>query len=259
VKARSLQIQRPDGAIQVVVIEKPVVRLGRAEDNDIVLSDPDRSVSRWHASITNDPGGPATISDLHSANGTSVNRQHVTGSVTLATNDWITVGKFRILFREESADTPFTVQASAFDLQQLQQTPQFLALSGAREFAAPSELRRLELLYEVGMSLARSQSVTDVTARAAELLFEIEEVHRAAVRMWNEGKGCFEEAELHSRSGGKVSNCNAPYDPRALVMSRTILNKVRQENRVLSGNSSANIFNHLGGPLPATLRGRYQR
>jgi hypothetical protein len=28
---------------------------------------------------------------------------------------------------------------------------------------------------------------------------------------------------------------------------------------VLSGNSSANAFNHLGGPLPATLQGRYQR
>ncbi len=232
-KARSLQIQRPDGAIQVVVIEKPVVRLGRAEDNDIVLTDPDRSVSRWHASITNEPGAPATLSDLHSANGTSVNGQRVTGSVTLVTNDWIAVGKFRILFREESEDIPFTIQASAFDLQQLQQTPQFLALSGAREFAAPNELRRLELLYEVGIALARSQSVTDVTVRAAELLFEIEEVHRAAVMMWNEERGCFEEAELHSRGGGRASNLNTPYDPSALVMSRTILNKVRRENRPL--------------------------
>jgi adenylate cyclase len=228
-----LQIQRLDGSTQVFAIDKPVLKIGRAEDNDVILNDPERSVSRWHAQITCQPDAPAMLSDLNSANGTAINGRPVSGPVALIANDCITVGKFRIVFREDSTDVPFTIRTSALDLHQLQEEPQLLALTSAKEFATPSELRSLEVLYEVGMSLARSQSVEEVSAAAVELLFKLEEVQRATVMLWNENRASFQEAELHLRGGRRIASESGRYDPRTLVMSRTILNKVRQENRPL--------------------------
>jgi adenylate cyclase len=233
VKSRSLQIQRPDGSTQVIAIEKPVIKIGRAESNDVTLVDPDRSVSRWHATITSEADGPATLSDLKSANGTVVNGRPITGSVTLAANDAIVIGRFRIVFREESTNVPFVIQTAAIGLQELQRDPQLLSLSGANDVASPAEVRSLELLYEVGMTLARSQSIEDVTGTAVGLVFKIEQVHRATVMLWNEERASFEHAALHFRGGRKEEAGAVAYDPRTLVFSRTILNKVKQENRPL--------------------------
>lgn len=232
-KTRSLQIHHPDGSTQIFAIEKPTVKIGRADDNDVLLIDSERSVSRWHARIASEADSNATISDLNSANGTTVNGRSVRTSVPLRSNDNICIGSFRIVFREETTEVPFTIQTSAVDLRELQREPQLLALAGAREFASATELRSLELLFEVGLSLARSHSVEDVTATAVELLFKIEQVHRATVILWDEAQASFGSAELHFRGGRKVTSGAAAYDPRNLVMSRTILNKVRQDNRPL--------------------------
>ena len=215
-------------------MESSVLNIGRAENNHLILLDADRSVSRWHARITSGPDGPASLSDLKSANGTAVNGRPVHGSVPLRSNDSITIGQFRLVFREEDDDAPFTIRTSVVDLQELQREPQLLALSGARDFANAAELKTLELLFEVGMSLARSHSVEEVTAVSVELLFKIDQVHRATVILWDEARSCFENAELHFRGGTKVTaGAPAAYDPRTLVMSQTILNKVRLENRPL--------------------------
>ena len=232
-KSRSLQIQRPGGSTQTVAINKPVFSIGRAENNDVLLVDPDRSVSRWHASIGNPPDSSATITDLNSANGTLLNGRRINGSAILAADDCITVGKFRIHFREDATEDSFSIRAGEVNLQQLQDEPKLLALSGPQGSAIGGELRSLELLYEVGMTLARSQSIEEVVSAAVEMLFKIEEVHRATLMMWNEESGAFDEAELHFRSGKKESTGVVAYNPFGLVMSRTILNKVRQENRPL--------------------------
>ncbi len=232
-KPRSLQINRPDASTQVFTMEKPVVKIGRTDDNDLILADPDRSVSRRHASITNEPDSPAVLSDLSSANGTFVNGRPVTGPVRLRSDDSIAIGKFVLLFREEAADAPFTIETGAIELNELQRKPQLLAFPRAKEFASAAELRNLELLYEVGMTLAGTHSVDQVTAAAVKLLFKIEHVHRATVMLWNEEQRSFPNPELHFRGGQKATSETGAYDPRTVVMSRTILNKVRQDNRPL--------------------------
>ena len=51
-------------------VSRPVIRIGRGDDNEIILEDPSRSVSRFHAQLIIDPVGQAILTDLKSANGT---------------------------------------------------------------------------------------------------------------------------------------------------------------------------------------------
>ena len=250
-KNRSLQIKRPDGSTQVITIESPVFRIGRAEDNDLTLVDAERSVSRWHANLVIDQDGTAILTDLKSANGTRVNGQSIETSVNLSPNDLIAIGGFRITYREESTDDPFVIESAEIGVQELQRDPQLLSLSGGEPLQPNVEVRGLELLYEVGMTLARAHSVEGVSAAAVELVFKIKPVHRATVMLWNDETGSFEDAAVHFRGGGKNAAGTVAYDPRTLVLSRTILNRVRQANRPLlirdakaeaSLSSSASIF-----------------
>jgi adenylate cyclase len=229
---RSFKIRKPDGSTDVITIEKPVFRIGRAEGNDLTIPEP--GVSRWHAVINIEPNGPAMLSDLNSANGTLVNGVAIRAPTALSSNDNIAIGSFRITVREEAPDTPFVIQSSGIELEKLQQNPQLL-LSGEDDTQSGTDSSgRIEILYELGMTLARSQSIQDVSGAAVDLLFRIENVHRATVLMWNEEHGEFENAPILYR-GGKKDDSRGPvvHDPRTRVLSRTILKRVREENRPL--------------------------
>jgi cytochrome P450 / NADPH-cytochrome P450 reductase len=83
-----------------VVRQLPVatLRIGRAPDNDIVVSDPD--VSRYHAELRN-VAGAYRIVDLGSVNGTFANGQRVTAA-ELADGDFVGIGSatFRLVGQE---------------------------------------------------------------------------------------------------------------------------------------------------------------
>ena len=67
-----LVIRGDDGAERVVELHEGVIRIGRSADNEIVLADADKGVSRAHAELHIE-GGRCTIIDLHSQNGTWLN------------------------------------------------------------------------------------------------------------------------------------------------------------------------------------------
>ena len=230
---RSLLVQRTDGSSQVIPVDKPVLRIGRAADNDVVLTDDARSVSRWHANITTGADSVPTLYDLRSANGVLINGRAVTGSAVLKPNDIVDIGRFRIVYREESTNLPFSIKSGVVDLQNLQRNPNLLSFEKVREQPGDSDVRSLELLYEVGMTLASAQSADEVATSAVNLLFKIEQVHRATLILWNEEAASFGDTTLRFRGGDRVHASSDPYDPRRLVMSRTILDKVRQDNRPL--------------------------
>ncbi|HEY7302898.1 MAG TPA: adenylate/guanylate cyclase domain-containing protein [Bryobacteraceae bacterium] len=228
-KTRSVEIQLLDGSKSRVPLEKGVIRIGRSEDNDIVLKH--ISVSRWHASIARETGGGMILTDLKSANGSLLNGERISGPVALQHDDWIQLGQFRLTFREEDDGEPFTIETAGVDLDRLQKDPHLLAASTAKQPDTSSQLRSLELLYEMGLTLAKGHSIEEVRKLVIELLFKIEEVSRAAVLLWNEETGSFDDSQIHLRSGNSTQEWSGPYDPRTLVMSRTILNRVKQENR----------------------------
>ncbi len=70
--------------------------IGRADDNDIVLTD--SVVSGHHCRIT----GPATLVDLGSTNGTLVNGSRISGRQELRNGDRITIGATVLRFEETS-------------------------------------------------------------------------------------------------------------------------------------------------------------
>ena len=70
-------------------IQGAVIRMGRAEDNDIVL--PDSNASRNHAELVRDPNGRYVVRDLGSRNGILVNRKKMPQAV-LGNGDKVTVG-----------------------------------------------------------------------------------------------------------------------------------------------------------------------
>jgi adenylate cyclase len=230
---QSLIIYMADGSTRNYPVEKPVIKIGRASDNDIVLASADRSVSRWHAAITSNGDGSVFVEDLNSSNGTLLNGRAINAPSRFTTGDIVSLGEFRIrLFDDAPADSGFSIEAGNIELNELQQKPELLPLSGS-ERTAIIGLKNVELLYEVGVTLARSHSIAEVSNAAVELLFKIDQVHRAAVILWDEKNNSFARPELHMRNVGKTSQAGGSLDPTKLVMSRTILNRVRQQNRPL--------------------------
>jgi pSer/pThr/pTyr-binding forkhead associated (FHA) protein len=81
------------------MVDKPVFKIGRAADNDIVIDN--LAVSRVHSVIEEDKG-QHYIRDCDSLNGTIVNGRRV-GRALLSDGDQIQIGKHNIVFRKQGA------------------------------------------------------------------------------------------------------------------------------------------------------------
>ena len=153
------------------------------------------------------------------------------------------IGPYRLVFRDTFVAPPkqeprplpaFQIEAATVELDQLQDRPHLLVPSDAETVASSPQLRALERLHEVGVRLARTVTADDVTETAVDLLFKIGGVQRATLMSWDDGQQAFRQADLYGPGGKKMTDATpASYDPRGLVLSQTILRKVREENRPL--------------------------
>ncbi len=80
------------GTMILKAAQVPVIRLGRAPDNDFVLDAP--SVSRYHALFSYAEGVQPIITDLGSTNGTFINGEPVTEPRQISPQDLIFLGGF---------------------------------------------------------------------------------------------------------------------------------------------------------------------
>jgi len=239
---RSFLIYRPDGSSAPCPLSLPLIRIGRGEDNEIILEDPTRSISRFHAQLMLDPDGRSILTDLRSSNGTFVNEQILNGPVALGQDDVVRIGPYRLVFRDHITAAPkpapplpaFQIEAAAVELDQLQDRPHLLTPSVSGTAASTPQFLALELLHEVGVRLARTVTPADVAETSLDLLFKIAGVQRATLMSWDDSQQAFLPADLYTAGGKKMTDVTpASYDPRGLVLSQTILRKVRQENRPL--------------------------
>ena len=84
---------KPGSATTIVrAAQIPVVRLGRAPDNNFILDAP--SVSRYHAMLSYENGSQPVITDLGSTNGTFVNGEPLTEPRQISSQDLIFLGGF---------------------------------------------------------------------------------------------------------------------------------------------------------------------
>lgn len=88
--------------VKTAILEDAAVTIGRASDNEMVISDP--AVSGKHCAVEPDPQGGYRLRDLESTNGTHVNGQ-LTKEWALQPGDVITIGAARIVFEDKEADS----------------------------------------------------------------------------------------------------------------------------------------------------------
>lgn len=133
-------------------LEQPVLTLGRASTNDVVMED--GSVSRTHARMFLRDGEP-WLEDLASRNGTTVNGLRIAGEHLLAPGDHIALGKVTLEVQPQTAflAAPDSGQVSLLmHVRRLREHP-----SGS---ADPSQRRwqeALAILQEASVALMRQE------------------------------------------------------------------------------------------------------
>lgn len=95
-------VYRSGAPDRYVDIPQTGARIGRASENDIVLEDPDKGVSRIHAELRNDQGR-WTIIDLNSQNGVHVRGRRVTREA-VEPGTAITVGPYQLVLEDTAVD-----------------------------------------------------------------------------------------------------------------------------------------------------------
>ena len=109
-----LQIFRGDTQLDERELTGKTLRIGRAPQNDLVLEDPGKGVSRNHAEIRFE-GGRYTLVDLGSQNGLWVSGSRVP-SVVLEPGVSVAVGPYRVMMEAPVAVTPAGGVAPISDL-----------------------------------------------------------------------------------------------------------------------------------------------
>lgn len=90
-----------DGVVhRAVELTARGLTIGRGLQNDLVLEDPDRTISRFHAEVRAEAGGWVLL-DLNSQNGTWVESRRV-DRVELRTGVPVAIGRYSLVFD----DTP---------------------------------------------------------------------------------------------------------------------------------------------------------
>lgn len=77
------------------------ITIGRGEQNDVVLEDPDKIVSRFHAELRPEGSGYVLI-DLNSQNGTWVDARRV-DRVTMRVGVPVVIGPYQLVLEEATA------------------------------------------------------------------------------------------------------------------------------------------------------------
>jgi class 3 adenylate cyclase len=129
-------LELPDGGLLPL---GAACAIGRQQGNDLVLDLP--TLSRRHALIAREDDGYA-VSDLHSRNGTLVNRMAVTRPARLRDGDEIQIGEVTLRFRCMRPHAPVDVQpdyAATQRLDQVRERACWLLLADVVGFAAMNE------------------------------------------------------------------------------------------------------------------------
>lgn len=198
-------IYEEDGTSRVFPIVKDEISLGRAPENDVVLTN--FTISRLHAKIVKDPKG-CRILDQSSRNGTQVNGQPV-AVAPLRDGDGILLGKFPIRF-SEVLDEKVVVDEKSGDLAPgtiIKPLSELLPSLGLEEKPA-SEPRKaadarpgqkmaeahedrgakvLRILSRVAEALITTQPVEEVLRTVMDLVFSYLPAHRGFLMLYEPG------------------------------------------------------------------------
>ncbi|MFZ5920719.1 MAG: FHA domain-containing protein [Chloroflexota bacterium] len=123
------------------VLEHESTRIGRAAENEIVVLE--KRASREHARIRRE-GRRTLLEDLGSTNGTFLNGERVSGTISLRDGDQVTVGDVTFTFHDPemtSAETPFPELEVNLEAAEIRLDRKLVPLS-PKEFALLAHLHR---------------------------------------------------------------------------------------------------------------------
>ncbi|HXE80558.1 MAG TPA: FHA domain-containing protein [Vicinamibacterales bacterium] len=93
-----LVVLRDAAVHRYVQLGRRGLTIGRGEQNDVVLQDPDKLVSRFHAELRPEGGGYVLI-DLNSQNGTWVDGRRM-NRVVMRAGVPVTIGPYQLVLEE---------------------------------------------------------------------------------------------------------------------------------------------------------------
>jgi len=238
-----LTITAPDGKQGTLELTKPLVTIGRAHNNDLVLNH--SRVSRLHAVVKTASDGSSFVSDCGSTNGVLVNERRISGDERLASGDHITIGDFDLRFEqvEKSSLQIARTQISTTLDQMLRghkdtDALKFTAELPGRLVDAGSTLRLkklerenrlLNVLYDAGRALHSRLSVDDIAAQVLELAFRIEGVERGFMMLFDGNGGVERQTEVRYRRPHSENEDQGAEQQIGFILSRAVLERMREE------------------------------
>lgn len=106
----TLKLVREGNVESEITLQDKDLRLGRGRDNDVVLQDPDRTLSRHHAELRCEGDGWVYL-DLNSANGSWVGERRITRQ-ELAPGTIIVLGDYQLIVAAAAAAEPHDIDAT---------------------------------------------------------------------------------------------------------------------------------------------------
>lgn len=216
------------------------VTVGRDPANDIVIEDPGRSLSRFHARLDFD-GRYWRIVDTRSTNRVRVNGELIepdeAGAQVLADGDAILLGGFEVRFLREAVDsvvledgaphagsvtlqTPIRLE----DLSGLIAAPPAMQLPREAEEAIERARKALAVLGAVGGRIAAVTPVDDIIDTIVDLVFEATPAERAALFLWDEEAGRLVPKRTRMRSSDEAVT---------MEVSQSLVEQALAENAVV--------------------------
>ncbi|HLZ25919.1 MAG TPA: FHA domain-containing protein [Chloroflexota bacterium] len=150
-----LTLQAAGGESRVFRFENDLLRIGRAQENDVVLND-DR-VSRLHASISF-ADYRYVAQDLHSRNGTFLNGKPLSEPSTLSSGDIVSIADYELLFTDPASTAVGAPARPAAPLV-LDDRIAEVRVEGEVVDLAPKEYTLLRLLLEKNGQLAERDEI----------------------------------------------------------------------------------------------------
>ena len=231
-----LIVTLPDGTHQLFEIAKASVKLGRGDNNDLVLAD--GSVSRFHAEIKRNEQGLISILDKGSTNGVVVDGKKITCETFLSDGAQVKVGIFGMKVEcpqpqegglvVQSAEMPAALrevlQGNALHTEYRRMPAQFDKVESPQEKVErlTKENFLLRLLYDAGKALNEKRSVDELVNQVVELSFRVEGVERGTIMFLDENGEVTKQSEVRYRVAPTEA---AP----KIIFSKTILRRVSQE------------------------------
>jgi hypothetical protein len=248
-----LVIHHADRHSQVLELagERPL-SIGRAKSSDLVLDDP--SVSRLHGVVRVNADGRWEIIDRSNTNGLKINGRP-TKEATLAANDEILIGAFRLRFEDSSARKIMSYGSATLPgsvaklVGESPYSSSFMSVEPVGGLSATDakgkpaggqtrlqlleeENRLLKVLYRANQALGQIERVDELAHRILDLVLEIAGAERAYTMLIEEAsltkndlaKGNYAFKPAVIRYKAERDSATAPQ----LIISRTIIRQVMQ-------------------------------